>query len=55
MDFGILYGRHKLQDDRGEKLKLNLARLWPTFATNLYRLTRDLRKVQQALGTVILK
>jgi len=42
--------RHKLQDDRGEELKLNLARLRPTFATNLYRLTRDLRKVQQALG-----
>lgn len=42
--------RHKLQNDRGEDLKLNLARLRPTFATNLYRLTRDLRKVQRALG-----
>ena len=42
--------RHKLQDDRGEELKLNIARLRPTFATNLYRLTRDLRKVQHALG-----
>ena len=42
--------RHKLQNDRGEDLKLNLARLRPTFATNLYQLTRDLRKVQRALG-----
>lgn len=42
--------RHKLQDDRGQELKLNLSRLRPTFATNLYRITRDIRKVQRALG-----
>lgn len=42
--------RHALQDDRGEPLALNIARLRPTFATELYRRTRDIRRVQQALG-----
>lgn len=42
--------RHLLMDDFGAPLKLNVARLRPTFATELYRRTRDLRSVQQALG-----
>lgn len=42
--------RHALLDDRGEPLPLNVARLRPTFATELYRRTRDIRRVQQALG-----
>jgi integrase len=42
--------RHALLDDRGEPLKLNVSRLRPTFATELYRRTRDIRCVQQALG-----
>jgi len=42
--------RHALLDDRGQPLALNVARLRPTFATELYRRTRDIRRVQQALG-----
>ncbi|MBF8179763.1 tyrosine-type recombinase/integrase [Herminiimonas contaminans] len=42
--------RHSLQDDHGQALALNIARLRPTFATELYRRTRDIRRVQQALG-----
>jgi hypothetical protein len=42
--------RHALLDDRGEPLLLNVARLRPTFATELYRRTRDICRVQQALG-----
>lgn len=42
--------RHKLTDDRGCSLALNVARLRPTFATELYRRTRDIRRVQQSLG-----
>jgi len=42
--------RHDLKDDRGRPLKLNVARLRPTMGTNLYRITKDIRKVQQALG-----
>lgn len=42
--------RHALQDDHGEPLGLYIARLRPTFATELYRRTRDIRRVQQALG-----
>lgn len=42
--------RHALMDDRGRPLALNSARMRPTFATELYRRTRDIRRVQQALG-----
>lgn len=42
--------RHQILDDRERPLKLNVARLRPTFANELYRRTRDLRSVQQALG-----
>lgn len=42
--------RHDILDDRGERLKLSLSRLRPTFAMNLYRRTGDIRKVQKALG-----
>lgn len=42
--------RHTLLDDRGLPLAFNVARLRPTFATELYRRTRDIRRVQQALG-----
>ncbi len=42
--------RHALLDDSGKPLALNVARLRPTFATELYRRTRDIRRVQQALG-----
>lgn len=42
--------RHALLDDRGKPLALNVARLRPTFATELYRRTRDIRRVQQALN-----
>lgn len=42
--------RHALVDDRGQRLALNVARLRPTFGTELYRRTRDIRRVQQALG-----
>ena len=44
--------RHNLKDDRGCTLALNVARMRPTFATELYRRTRDIRRVQQALGHV---
>ncbi len=44
--------RHDLRDDRGERLKLSLSRLRPTFARNLYQRSRDVRKVQKALGHV---
>ncbi|EGW21589.1 tyrosine-type recombinase/integrase [Methylobacter tundripaludum] len=42
--------RHELRNDRGDPLKLSLSHLRPTFAMNLYRRTRDVRKVQKALG-----
>lgn len=42
--------RHGLLDDQGRPLTLNVSRLRPTFATELYRRTRDIRRVQQALG-----
>jgi integrase len=42
--------RHALQDARGQPLLLNVARLRPTFATELYRRTHDIRRVQKALG-----
>jgi hypothetical protein len=42
--------RHALQDDQGQRLMLNMARLRPTYATELYRRTGDIRCVQQALG-----
>lgn len=42
--------RHSLKDDQGQPLALNISRTRPTFATELYRRTRDIRRVQQALG-----
>jgi hypothetical protein len=42
--------RHELVDDRGERLLFSVARCRPTFGTNLYARTRDIRKVQLALG-----
>lgn len=42
--------RHSLLSDRGEPLPLNVSRLRPTFGHELYRRTRDIRTVQQALG-----
>lgn len=42
--------RHGLTDDRGHPLLLNVSRCRPTFATELYRRTHDIRRVQQALG-----
>lgn len=42
--------RHCLLDDRGEPLRVSIARCRPTFGTNLYARTRDIRKVQMALG-----
>lgn len=42
--------RHALLDDQGQRLMLNMARLRPTYATELYRRTGDIRCVQQALG-----
>lgn len=42
--------RHGLCDDGGQPLVLSLARLRPTFAQDLYRRTKDIRRVQQALG-----
>jgi hypothetical protein len=42
--------RHDLRDDRGRPLRLGIARLRPTAASELYRRTRDIRKVQQFLG-----
>ena len=42
--------RHALFDDCNQPLALNVARMRPTFATELYRRTRDIRSVQQALG-----
>lgn len=44
--------RHALLDDAGKPLKLNIARMRPTMATELYRRTRDIRYVQKALGHV---
>lgn len=41
--------RHELRNDRGQPLRLNIARMRPTMATELYRRTRDIRKVQRAL------
>lgn len=42
--------RHNLKNDDGQPLALNISRLRPTMATELYRRTHDLRAVQQALG-----
>lgn len=42
--------RHNLLDDAGQPLALNVGRLRPTFAHQLYRRTGDIRRVQQALG-----
>jgi len=42
--------RHQLSDDHGRRLTLNVARVRPTMGTELYRRTRDVRRVQQALG-----
>jgi integrase len=42
--------RHGLIDDRGDPLHISIARCRPTFGTNLYARTRDIRKVQAALG-----
>jgi len=42
--------RHYLKDDRGSDLALNVSRLRPTMATELYRRTHDIRRVQKALG-----
>lgn len=42
--------RHNLLDDRGAPLRVSIARCRPTFGTNLYARTRDIRKVQLALG-----
>ncbi len=42
--------RHDLRDDRGQPLRLSIARLRPTMATDLYRRTGDIRHVQRALG-----
>lgn len=47
--------RHGLIDDRGKRLELNFSRCRPTFGTRLYARTRDVRKVQQALGHVSAK
>jgi integrase len=42
--------RHRLLDDHGAPLRVSIARCRPTFGTNLYVRTRDIRKVQIALG-----
>jgi integrase len=42
--------RHGLTNDQGQPLALNVSRTRPTFATELYRRTHDIRRVQQALG-----
>lgn len=42
--------RHGIKDDHEQPLSLYIARLRPTFGTRLYERTRDVRKVQQALG-----
>ena len=46
-DFG---NRHKLEDDSGHRLPISFGRFRPTFATDLYRRTGDIRLVSQALG-----
>ena len=46
----VFCSRHALRDDRGRPLQLYLSRLRPTFGTKLYERTRDVRKVQMALG-----
>lgn len=42
--------RHGLVDDQGDRLLISIARCRPTFGSNLYARTRDIRKVQRALG-----
>jgi integrase len=42
--------RHDLKNDQGGTLSLYLGRLRPTFGSKLYEKTRDIRKVQVALG-----
>jgi integrase len=42
--------RHALKDDSGKLLSLSFSRIRPTFATELYRRTSDIRLVSQALG-----
>lgn len=42
--------RHALVNDAGNPITLNMSRARPTFATELYRRCRDIRKVKQALG-----
>lgn len=42
--------RHELKTDFGDPLSVSIARCRPTFGTNLYERTHDIRKVQLALG-----
>ncbi len=42
--------RHALKDSAGKKIELCFARLRPTFATELYERTKDIRAVSAALG-----
>jgi len=42
--------RHDLKDDRGNPLIVNVARLRPSMGSALYRITKDIGKVRQALG-----
>lgn len=42
--------RHALKDDSGRMLAFSFSRIRPTFATELYRRTSDIRLVSQALG-----
>lgn len=43
---------HQLKDDSGQPLAISFGRFRPTFATELYRRSRDIRAVSRALGHV---
>lgn len=42
--------RHKILNDSGNILNINFSRFRPTFATELYRRSKDIRSVSRALG-----
>lgn len=42
--------QHRLKDDAGQPMAISFGRFRPTFATELYRRSRDIRTVSRALG-----
>ena len=53
--FAEFVARHDIRDDRGKPLVLNMSRLRPTYATELYRRTRTFGWCSRSLATPWLK